>query len=291
MNVPPIGGLPDWFFTSEKADRAEFPPQAATHSRRNIRKGTTELRKVFRLGGQLEILDDDGVWYDAVIVKMGQGKIIAEYRLPEAEESKQRQIALGDSFVRPRQRLEPEQRSNVTSSLNSGRRLSTPPLSSGRRKSMSNSPPSSARRSKVKFPSPSPKKSSRSPSPRPQKSEQVEQRLEDFEDDGKRRLRTDIGVDDTRLREDAQEHWSRTAIQLTTEAPGHQIAQLRLERVKAAFRVWDIDCNGFISKDELSSIFQDLGLPTAQTGKLFDGIDSNADGQLDFNEFFSWLLK
>lgn len=84
-----------------------------------------------------------------------------------------------------------------------------------------------------------------------------------------------------RMREEAGINESRRHIE-ETEA-------LRL-KAKDIFREWDVDHNGSISKQELVFVFQDLGMPLGMCGTLFAQLDTNADGQIDFEEFLVWIL-
>lgn len=60
-----------------------------------------------------------------------------------------------------------------------------------------------------------------------------------------------------------------------------------LENLKDAFSVFDIDGNGSISAEELQKVLQSLGddCSVAECRKMIGGVDSDGDGQIDFEEF------
>merc|ERR1711924_116271 len=103
-NVPPLGGFPE--LEEATASRGSigsirseaFKEDAATAIQalsrgHKVRRGAAELRTAFKLHGELEILDDTSQeWHHAVIVKMGGGKVIAEYRINETSDPIQKQI-------------------------------------------------------------------------------------------------------------------------------------------------------------------------------------------------------
>lgn len=59
------------------------------------------------------------------------------------------------------------------------------------------------------------------------------------------------------------------------------------ERVQEAFRVFDLDGNGFIDKHELKHVMKRLGetLNDNDLDAMFNEADINGDGQIDFGEF------
>jgi len=63
------------------------------------------------------------------------------------------------------------------------------------------------------------------------------------------------------------------------------------EKTLEAFRVFDLDGNGFIDKHELKHVMKRLGenLSDADVDAMFQEADINNDGQIDFNEFRTLL--
>ncbi|XAR62856.1 hypothetical protein NMG60_11017756 [Bertholletia excelsa] len=61
-----------------------------------------------------------------------------------------------------------------------------------------------------------------------------------------------------------------------------------------AFKVYDVDGDGFISSEELQSVLTPLGLWNEQGGKdcnfMIKMYDTNSDGVLDFVEFKNMML-
>lgn len=62
--------------------------------------------------------------------------------------------------------------------------------------------------------------------------------------------------------------------------------------IMTAFKTWDSDNSGSISRDEMSEVMKQLD-PTytdAQLRVLFSSADTNGDGALDYEEFTNWLF-
>lgn len=59
----------------------------------------------------------------------------------------------------------------------------------------------------------------------------------------------------------------------------------------AFFRKYDADGNGTISRGELPKLLMDLNMSTMNSDKIFDAIDTNNDGQVDFKEFTKCFIK
>ncbi|XP_040071379.1 calcium-binding protein E63-1 isoform X1 [Ixodes scapularis] len=65
-----------------------------------------------------------------------------------------------------------------------------------------------------------------------------------------------------------------------------------MEDLLAAFRVFDKDCNGYISKDELKLAMEMIGEPMseAQLDSMIRASDIDQDGRINYEEFVSVLL-
>lgn len=61
------------------------------------------------------------------------------------------------------------------------------------------------------------------------------------------------------------------------------------EEMKEAFKVFDVDGDGFISATELQEVLKKLGLPEggslATVRQMICNVDRNSDGRVDFGEF------
>ncbi|KAL6657202.1 hypothetical protein ACP70R_004982 [Stipagrostis hirtigluma subsp. patula] len=61
------------------------------------------------------------------------------------------------------------------------------------------------------------------------------------------------------------------------------------EEMKEAFKVFDVDGDGFISAAELQSVLKKLGLPEASSmanvREMICNVDRDSDGRVDFSEF------
>ncbi|KAF7827575.1 putative calcium-binding protein CML25 [Senna tora] len=60
-----------------------------------------------------------------------------------------------------------------------------------------------------------------------------------------------------------------------------------MENLKDAFSVFDIDGNGSITAEELQKVMKSLGddCSVAECRRMISGVDSDGDGQIDFEEF------
>lgn len=56
----------------------------------------------------------------------------------------------------------------------------------------------------------------------------------------------------------------------------------------AAFRVFDLDGDGKISKAELEQVLQD-GMVCEEMGEMIKAVDKNGDGEIDFDEFMEMM--
>ncbi|KAL5231661.1 hypothetical protein ABZP36_030437 [Zizania latifolia] len=65
------------------------------------------------------------------------------------------------------------------------------------------------------------------------------------------------------------------------------------EEMREAFKVFDVDGDGFISADELQEVLKKLGLPEAGSlatvREMICNVDRNSDGRVDFGEFKSMM--
>ncbi|KAJ8506186.1 hypothetical protein OPV22_007072 [Ensete ventricosum] len=67
---------------------------------------------------------------------------------------------------------------------------------------------------------------------------------------------------------------------------------VRREELMEAFRVFDVDGNGFISPEELRRVLVRLGHGTCSLREcrlMIRGVDRNGDGLVDFDEFWSMM--
>merc|ERR1712232_1239159 len=64
----------------------------------------------------------------------------------------------------------------------------------------------------------------------------------------------------------------------------------RKEKIISTFKGWDINGDGFISKEELQRVMRLLGVADEHIDKIFAAADTNADGAIDYAEFVHWLF-
>nr|CAB3459269.1 unnamed protein product [Digitaria exilis] len=64
------------------------------------------------------------------------------------------------------------------------------------------------------------------------------------------------------------------------------------DELREAFRVFDQDQNGFISRDELRHVLQNLGerLSDEELAEMLREADADGDGQINYNEFAKVML-
>eukprot|EP00930_Biecheleria_cincta_P086067 TRINITY_DN75431_c0_g1_i1.p1 TRINITY_DN75431_c0_g1~~TRINITY_DN75431_c0_g1_i1.p1 ORF type:complete len:228 (+),score=34.65 TRINITY_DN75431_c0_g1_i1:23-685(+) len=60
-------------------------------------------------------------------------------------------------------------------------------------------------------------------------------------------------------------------------------------KARALFQMWDTDGNGSISRSEMSTVLVDIGVKRESIPKIFDCIDTNGDGVINFHEFMDWI--
>lgn len=65
----------------------------------------------------------------------------------------------------------------------------------------------------------------------------------------------------------------------------------KVDDLKATFKKWDADGSGTISKDELFAVFKalDPSFMTIELDEIMSEADVNRDGQIDVDEFITWL--
>jgi uncharacterized protein YkwD len=261
-NVFPVGY---WSEDDEEAlgEDAASPSQSLSSSRFRETKrgfGKAALRSQFKLGGELEILDETSQeWCHCVIIKMGRGETVAEYAHPHSGEKIEKRIHLDDMFIR------------VPANLIEDRSPS-PKKKEGTKKAKAQAPSAKARAKRAE-------------------EEAAQKHLEELCDRGKTRMRDEAGIGESRIHEDVQHGYYRTELGFDSAAPEHVVAEERVRRVRRAFREWDVDGSGSISKQELAFVFQDLGMPVEQSGLLFDAVDLDRNGEIDFEEFLQWILE
>ena len=62
--------------------------------------------------------------------------------------------------------------------------------------------------------------------------------------------------------------------------------------IKAAFKQYDLDGNGYISKGEVRLVFARMGIePTNAVDAFFKKADLNRDGRIDYEEFTQFYLN
>jgi len=65
------------------------------------------------------------------------------------------------------------------------------------------------------------------------------------------------------------------------------------EHVKETFKAWDVNGSGRISRKELGHVLQRLcpSITDLDMERLFQAMDSNRDGGIDYDEFISWICR
>jgi calmodulin len=71
-----------------------------------------------------------------------------------------------------------------------------------------------------------------------------------------------------------------------------QLPEEALRELKHAFDLFDRNGDGYISVQELATVFQSLGqsLTTAELQLLLQDIDTDGDGRIDFSEFVTMMM-
>ncbi|XP_073486816.1 calcium-binding protein 7 [Aquarana catesbeiana] len=82
-----------------------------------------------------------------------------------------------------------------------------------------------------------------------------------------------------------------TIPELLREHPPTQLPEDEIEEIREAFKVFDRDGNGFISKQELGTAMRSLGyMPNeVELEVIIQRLDMDGDGQVDFEEFVTLL--
>lgn len=70
-----------------------------------------------------------------------------------------------------------------------------------------------------------------------------------------------------------------------------QIAKEEEEAISATFKKWDTKGNNVITKKELKYVLTQLGVDKSQVSAIFQEVDYNYDGKVDWREFVYWLYK
>ncbi|KAH9317809.1 hypothetical protein KI387_019578, partial [Taxus chinensis] len=67
----------------------------------------------------------------------------------------------------------------------------------------------------------------------------------------------------------------------------------RLQDLKNAFKMFDMDGNGSISANELHNVLRKLGESCSldECRHMIGGVDADGDGQVSFDEFFAMMSK
>jgi len=78
---------------------------------------------------------------------------------------------------------------------------------------------------------------------------------------------------------------------LTVAKFDHYVAMYTLNMVKETFKGIDTSSDKQISKQEFKMFFMDHGLSAAQATALWDSMDSNKNGKINFVEYRNWALE
>ena len=64
------------------------------------------------------------------------------------------------------------------------------------------------------------------------------------------------------------------------------------DELKERFKLFDRDGNGFIDRDELRTVMQQLGekLSEDEIEEMIEDADKDGDGQIDYNEFVKYMM-
>ena len=65
----------------------------------------------------------------------------------------------------------------------------------------------------------------------------------------------------------------------------------RADEIKVMFHEFDKDGSGAVSVDEAKSMLRQLGMPDGEVETLVAMYDSNNDGELQYDEFVSFLIN
>ena len=64
----------------------------------------------------------------------------------------------------------------------------------------------------------------------------------------------------------------------------------RADKIREMFRQFDKDDSGSVSTEEVKGMLLQLGIPSEQIDKLVKMHDKNQDGELQYEEFVSFVL-
>lgn len=89
----------------------------------------------------------------------------------------------------------------------------------------------------------------------------------------------------------ADEH-APESMHAAVESEGEDIDDARVspERLLRTFQTWDVNCDGFIDKDELLKAMLAVGLAAEKLEMLFEAADLDNDGMINYDEFARWLV-
>ena len=75
--------------------------------------------------------------------------------------------------------------------------------------------------------------------------------------------------------------------------PVKKFTDEEISQLKQAFALFDLDCNGFITNDELGTVLRKMGQePTdEEVAQMIAEIDEDGDGTIDFDEFCELMEK
>ncbi|CAJ1361036.1 unnamed protein product, partial [Effrenium voratum] len=71
--------------------------------------------------------------------------------------------------------------------------------------------------------------------------------------------------------------------------PLSPFANMSMDDAIALFHRFDVNGNGTLGFDELRELLLIIGIPASDIPRLFGIIDTNSDGNIDFEEFVQWL--
>ncbi len=72
-----------------------------------------------------------------------------------------------------------------------------------------------------------------------------------------------------------------------------RVLQKKGKKAREIFSAFDADGSGYINKDEMRTILQDMCVPMTelQLNDLMQNMDTDGNGEVDFEEFWSWYVE